>query len=230
MPPQSPMPDANEPPVDSASPCVPTAAAPEQQTAGAKAPSPNRLLELIERFGYGDLEAGHVLYVKYQDSLYALLRWHLNKHMPLRDVYETPDLSQETWIAILEQIREGKRFANEAGFRSFMSVIARNVVRKANRTHITTEKRSLTREVRLDVTVHDTSSSAPSPEELMAAHEAWERLFARAPSPRAQEVLMGLRYGEDLAHLAQRTGFPLRGLQRMMASMRKRLAQENARE
>jgi DNA-directed RNA polymerase specialized sigma24 family protein len=117
---------------------------------------PDTFRSLLERAAAGDQAAATDLVEHFS----AVLRRFVCRHyLPpghlLCERMDSSDLVQDAMVAALQALRDGKEFAGEPAFVSFLCRVAHNGFLKAIRMHVTAAKRTLRRQQPLDVRRHD---------------------------------------------------------------------------
>jgi RNA polymerase sigma factor (sigma-70 family) len=166
---------------------------------------PDEFQQLLLRAANGDEDAALQLYNRYQKDALRVVRSFLR--YPQRKTNDSTDFTQEAWLSVLQDVREGKQFACAAQFVKFLMEVARRKVLKGHRDQVQTQKRSLAREEPLGEHV----DPAEGPAEQAADEDIWRYLLTRL-SNRDQSLFEGLHAGEGLEALARQMDVSVKGL------------------
>jgi RNA polymerase sigma factor (sigma-70 family) len=134
-----------------------------------------------------------------------VIRHKLNQTPRLRSLFDTADFVQEVRTALFQHRDQGVPFDSPAGFVAFLTRVAVNKVRAAQRKYLQSEKSSLNHEVPLEEakeTRGPLTTAGPSPSDLFAAEETFERLLAGRPAYQ-QRILLMLRQGHTQREIAR---------------------------
>jgi RNA polymerase sigma factor (sigma-70 family) len=162
------------------------------------------LERLLERASEGCPEAGQLLFEHWGPHFLRVIRHKLNQTPRLRSVFDSTDFLQEVRTTLFLNRGQGVPFDSPEDFVAFLTRVAVNKVRAAQRKYLQSEKSSLNHEVPLgeparvkrELTTHN-----PSPVDLFAAEETFERLLAGRP-PHQQRILLMLRQGHTHREIA----------------------------
>ena len=137
-------------------------------------------LELLERWRSGDAAAGEALFERHFD---AVVRFFRNKTDGAAD-----DLVQKTFLGC---VRGQERFRGESSFRTYLFVVAHNVLKNHYREQ---------RRAEVDFGVSSVFELAPSPSTIVAQQRTAQLLLAALRRiPLELQVALELHYWEGLS-------------------------------
>jgi rfaE bifunctional protein nucleotidyltransferase chain/domain len=159
-------------------------------------------------------EAEYELYRRYTEPLVQSLRRRFGARS-LRRAGEIADLLQEAWPIVFASLRDGKQFAEERSFRSYLATVAGHCVLHGYRAHVLTGKRAYTREVPFSLRLHDRAAPRSDPAQEIAAREEVETFLEMLPQE--DRIIVAARMsGGDIVEIASRQGRSVRGIQRVI--------------
>jgi RNA polymerase sigma factor (sigma-70 family) len=135
------------------------------------------LLDLLDRAARGCEEARTELVRDYSETILLTIRRRLNLIPRLRDICDSIDLLQETWLTFFTKLLQGRRFADHAALCAFLRQIAAYYLLYYTRTYIQAPKRDLRRQVPLEAAAGVADSERP-PWLAAAMREQWQRLLS----------------------------------------------------
>jgi RNA polymerase sigma factor (sigma-70 family) len=137
-------------------------------------------LELLERWQAGDATAGEVLFERYFD---AVVRFFRNK------ADDADDLVQKTFLGC---VRGQQRFRGDSSFRTYLFVVAHNVLKN--------HYRGRRLGTSIDFGVSSVFELAPSPSQVVAKQRAQQQLLEGLRRiPLELQVALELHYWEGLS-------------------------------
>jgi RNA polymerase sigma-70 factor (ECF subfamily) len=173
--------------------------------------------ELLERFRRGEQFAATVLYLRYAPRLLALAEARCSSGLTHR--LDSEDIVQSVFGRFFRRARKGGyEVPVGAELWSLLLVIALNKIRAAEVYH-----RAGKRDVRATTTADRLNDAAPvdgDPYLHVVVNEALERL----DEPLRQTVELRL-HGYEVREIAERTGRPLRTVERLLQEARAELKQ-----
>jgi RNA polymerase sigma-70 factor (ECF subfamily) len=189
------------------------------------------LAGLLKRAREGCPQAIGTLCEQHQDFLLRAVHHFLTPEHTLRNELDSDDLAQEAWRRILRALNQGQVPDVPEDYLRYLFSIVRTTFLKLYRDHITSEKRSLLREVPLNPALHDqpaTGDAGADPAEFAAAADAWEHWLGGLPE-RDREVLRLIRAGERRDEIATRLDVSERTVARVLHQLRRKLAASDVR-
>lgn len=167
----------------------------------------SELSKLLSGLRAGDPRVSDRLYQRYGPVIRAAVRRQLNPK--LRSRFDSMDFVHDVWASILAIPTDQLQFNSPEALSGFLQKIAYNKVVEMLRQHVNTQKRDLTREVRLEPLENDRRTALPSsaatPSQWAIAGEEFERLLSQFPDGH-RVIIQRLREGysiEDIARLTE---------------------------
>jgi RNA polymerase sigma-70 factor (ECF subfamily) len=180
--------------------------------------------DLLEKLCRGDARAAEQVFLTYEPYLRMVVRRRLPA--ALRARFDSVDVVQSVWADLVQGFRQaGWRFPNAAALQAFLVKVTHNRFLDRVRRH----QPSLEREhaVSLAEAADRSPSPLPRPSEVAEADDLWERMLALCP-PAHHEVLRLKRQGLPLAEVAARTGLHEGSIRRILRTLARRLALQQA--
>ena len=184
--------------------------------------NPAPLDGLLSLLNSGDASAARQAFLEYE----PLLRRAVRRSLPprFRSRFDSADVVQSVWVSVLRGFRDaGCRFADAEHLRAFLLRAARNRLIDRVRQH----RRGLAQQEPLDGEVDEAPSPLPPPSDHLEAEDLWGRLRALCP-PEHHEVLRLRREGHSLAEVAARTGLHNDSVRRILRTLARRVAFDDA--
>jgi RNA polymerase sigma-70 factor (ECF subfamily) len=167
----------------------------------------SELSELLNGLRAGDPRAYDRLYQRYGAVIRAAVRRRLAPRLRCR--FDSMDFVHDVWASIFAIPKEQLQFDSPEAMRGFLQKIAYNKVIEVFRQQFDTQKRDVTREVRLEPLELDRQTALPSPtatpSQWAIAGEEFERLLSQFPHGH-RVIIERLRDGysiEDIARLTK---------------------------
>ena len=186
--------------------------------------SEDLLQDLLDKLSSGDTEAAAQVFVTYAPYLRKVIRRQLPPG--LRSKLDSSDVMQSAWGDILEGLKnQNWQFNSPAQLQAFLVRVMRN--RCIDRC------REFRRPLQSEQSLEDCDpaglppSGRPSPGEVLAADELWERMLQLCP-PEHHEVLRLKREGASNLEIAARTGLHDGSIRRILRHLASRMAGEQA--
>ena len=180
--------------------------------------------KLLEQLRQGDVAAAERVFVAYEPYLRKVVRRLLPAHLRAR--FDSVDIVQSVWADLFEKVRAaGWRFPNAAHLQAFLVRVTRNRFLDRARHHQTSAAREQT--MPFEDLAELSPSPLPRPSEVAEAEELWEQMLALCP-PAHQEVLRLKRQGVSLPDIAARTGMHVGSVRRLLRTLARRLALQQA--
>jgi len=177
--------------------------------------------DLVESVRADDQEAIRALYNRYAAQIKDAIRLRfLPPRNPLRRTFDSSDLSQITWIAALEAIKNGASFHADEQFVNFLLVVCRNCYLKEVRAH-RAGKRIWPFEGSLEAQPMELAVYDASDEDEAALQEQWQRFLDRT-APVYREVVRMRAAGEPVPRIAERLEMSVRWVYRVLENERQR--------
>jgi RNA polymerase sigma-70 factor (ECF subfamily) len=182
--------------------------------------SPEPLDELLAKLAAGDAEAAGRIFLAYEPYLRKVIRRQLPA--ALRSKLDSVDVMQSAWGDLLEGLRQANwHFHSPAQLQAFLVRVMRNRLIDRLREY----RRPMEHERPLGdfESPEQLASSRPSPHDVAAADDLWQRLLDLCP-PEHHEVLRLKREGASAAEIAERTGLHEGSVRRLLRQLAGRAA------
>ena len=182
--------------------------------------SPEPLDELLAKLAAGDGEAAGRIFLAYEPYLRKVIRRQLPA--ALRSKLDSVDVMQSAWGDLLAGLRQANwHFQSPAQLQAFLVRVMRNRLIDRLREY----RRAMEHERPLGDfdSPEQLASSRPSPPDVAAAADLWQRLLALCP-PEHHEVLRLKREGASAAEVAERTGLHEGSVRRLLRQLAGRAA------
>jgi RNA polymerase sigma factor (sigma-70 family) len=177
------------------------------------------LERLLARLHDGDIEAAQQLFTSYEPYLRLLVRRQLSGE--LRAKFDSLDIIHSVWTDLLDGFRTTRwQFDDPNQLRAFLVKATQHRLIDKARRHL----RQGSREEPLLTRGPHPASPAPSPTDLAAAHELWDKLVTLCP-PQHRSLLDLKRQGFALAEIAERTGLHASSVRRILYDLARRAAE-----
>lgn len=162
-------------------------------------------LALLAKAKRGDDAALHELVERYQDRLHRIVRIQLGRS-PVRQMHDSMDLVQNTFIAALPKIRDLEP-RSASSLLHWLSLIAVNQIRDAH-DHVLAQKRDVRRAfsdgLERDAQRHSESGHDPSRRaQLSEVRELLDQVVAELPEDQRRVVLLRDYCGESWDRVAK---------------------------
>jgi DNA-directed RNA polymerase specialized sigma24 family protein len=181
-----------------------------------------RLQELLLEARRGSQTAMKLLFERYRHPVLRVIRTRfLPPDEVLRRRVDSADIEQLAWQAAFEAVKSGKAFPDEHAFLHFLLTLTKNFVKKAIRAHVTTQKRSIRRDVALAQEGRFIVDRMPDPGEVAAFTDEWQQ-FLKTSLPVDRCVLQQLALGWSVQDVAGKLGLPTYAVQRIRKMARLR--------
>jgi RNA polymerase sigma factor (sigma-70 family) len=180
--------------------------------------------KLLARLCSGDSAAAEQVFLAFEPYLRKVVRRHLPA--PLRAKFDPADIIQSVWADVLHGFRKaGWRFIDADHLRGFLFIATRNRLIDRIRQH----QKALDREEPLGEgdQRHEFASAQPRPSEVVQAGDLWEQILAHCP-PEHRPIPELRRQGYSLAEIAERTGLHPDSVRRILRTLARKLAFEQA--
>jgi RNA polymerase sigma-70 factor (ECF subfamily) len=174
----------------------------------------------LNRLHAGDPAAVERVYVRYEPYLRVVARRQFPRW--LRAKYDSADVVQSVWAALLPRLREGHwRFAGVGQFRAFLAAAVRNRLTDRVRQHLGAAGRERPLAGIGDAALPGRAGGRPS--EALHASDLWALMLALCP-PEHHAVLQLRRQGLTLDAVAARTGLHEGSVRRILRDLGRRVA------
>jgi RNA polymerase sigma factor (sigma-70 family) len=168
----------------------------------------------------GDSESADKVFRTYEPYLRRVIRRQLSP--PLRAKFDSEDVVQSAWADLLQGFRDGSwSFSNARELKAFLVKATRHRFIDRVRRHQTALRREQPASNGQMLT--SIPSAQPRPSEFAQANEMWERILATS-QPNHRAVLEARRQGFSVAEIAERTGFHVDSIHRILRNLASRLA------
>ncbi len=158
----------------------------------------------LNRVRTGEPEAVRAFIERYGDVILTTVRRRLPRQ--LRTLYDSDDCVHLVWLRLLGEALVGRTFASGEEVGRFVFGLASDVVHGIVRDHLDVQKRDLRRQQRLrESEKGDLPARTPTPFEVAAADDEWERLLQGA-LPHHRYILELVRAGHTQAEIARKLG------------------------
>jgi RNA polymerase sigma factor (sigma-70 family) len=159
---------------------------------------------LMQRVREGSQDAARELSERYGPHILRIVRKKLASR--LRSMFDSDDFAQAVWVSFFADLTKGKHFDRPEALAAFLARLAQNKVLEVLRRCFYTQKHNVNRERSLDNSVSpqgtDLPARQPTPSQLAAAREQWDRLLATQPE-HGQRILVLLAEGHTHQEIAQ---------------------------
>jgi RNA polymerase sigma-70 factor (ECF subfamily) len=179
---------------------------------------------LLEKLQTGDIAAAERIFVANEPMLRIVVRRQLPRW--LRAKCDSADVVQSVWAGLLPGLYAGRwRFPSVAKLRAFLVTAARNRLTDRVRQHLPAAGREQPlAEIAADAHPPD---GCARPSELFRADEMWNRMLALSP-PNHHEILRLRRQGVPVGEIAERTGYHVGSVRRVLRELAGRMAVDAA--
>jgi RNA polymerase sigma factor (sigma-70 family) len=174
----------------------------------------------MERLRKGSPEAARVLCERYGPHILRVVRRKLDKK--LRAKFDSADFEQAVWASFFIDPTHQYSFKQPEELIAFLAELAHNKLVDALRQRYRTAKYNVNRERSLEGSAACQAARVadrqPTPSELAAARERWDRLVEGQP-PRYRRILELLRQGNTHAEIAREVGVSEKTVQRLLRKL-----------
>ncbi|MCI0459395.1 MAG: sigma-70 family RNA polymerase sigma factor [Gemmataceae bacterium] len=170
---------------------------------------------LLQRAREGCEQAARQFHEQYGQPILRVVRRWLRKQV--RTKVDSTDLTQEVWKDFFRGTLQQKQFDGPQHLLAFLTSMARNKVREAQRRY-TQAGRDVAREEPLQAGLAHLEQSfrtLPAVEEELAARDEWDRWMAVLPALH-HSILQGLRSGRTQDEMAAAFGLSRKSVQRLV--------------
>lgn len=168
---------------------------------------PSEIEVLVARWREGSEEAARELYEQLAPYILHVVRRRMDKK--LRNRFDSHDFTQAVWGSFFTSPPAEAVIPDRAALLHYLSAMARHKVLSAARKRVLHRNPDIEREHSLDGSaahVLDTNPApAPTPSQMVAAEDEFERMLARAPGT-LRVVLIRLREGKTHHEIAAELG------------------------
>ncbi len=183
-------------------------------------PSANELEETLNRIRSCCQESARLFVEEWSPRILKVIRRHyLTPHHELRQVLDSFDMLQETWMSFFAKLDKGWTCADGEELLSFILTLTKYEFLNAYHFHITAAKRSLKRVEPFDIILHDCQAVGDDPVANATFNEKYEA-FLKKLMVYQKLIVRGRLAGVSLPELATRMGISLRSAERYQADAR----------
>jgi RNA polymerase sigma factor (sigma-70 family) len=187
--------------------------------------------DLMRRFSAGDEDAAREVVARFGDDARRAVRRILKKNSPLRRQFDSSDIEQMLWDALLALARQDKteQFRDPEALAAFLSGTARHKVADAFRRDNSQKRgggRGPSPIASDDADARQISDLGPSALDVLIGSEEWDRVLESHPPQHRQLLrlfLEGCNYEEIRKKLGFSTGHVARTVAEMYEELRARL-------
>lgn len=182
--------------------------------------TPSEFSQLMEQLQRGSQEAAWELIERYGPHVQRYVRRSLNQEM--RSKFDSIDFAQVVWASFFREPERIRQFSSPEQLMAFLAAMARNKVVEEFRRRLTSQKRNVGREVRIERTdfAHGRQlrSRDPTPSAVAVARERWSRLMFNQPE--SVRRILELRFqGATYVEIASELKMSERTVRRILAEL-----------
>src|SRR5262245_30849537 len=158
---------------------------------------------LMQRVREGSEEAARELAERYGPHILRVVRKKLASR--LRSMFDSDDFTQAVWVSFFANLTKGTHFDRPQALATFLARLAENKVLQVLRRCFHSQKANINRECSLDNPESsrraDLPARQPTPSQVVAARDAWDRLLAAQPE-HCRQILLLLAQGHTHREIA----------------------------
>lgn len=182
--------------------------------------------DLLEGARVGSAQSWNTLVDRYRRAMLRVVEQSLRGKPQLRRLIDAADVLQLAWLSLLEALRKGSTFPDEARFLHFLLAVTKNAARKIVRCYAVAKRRSVDRDEALSAEARSVPSKEPNPLERTAGNDYSRQRVDQLPlNSEERWVMVWWTVGYDpplLAKKMQKPAYEVRRIiRRVLARWRK---------